>query len=447
MRFKKLLLIPALLGLGLGGLTGCGNKQGPAEFTIWTFSSEMGKLVRKYYSNHIVDVQNKQKVTAVQDDFEAYLKNGKTLPDVLCLEAAVVADYRQKTYDENPLLPLENLGDLSDMYSYTKDVVTTPDNHIIGLSWQATPGGFFYRSDLAKEKLNINSPEEMETTYLSSWQGYLNLAQKCKEARIMVTSSTTDPIKAFLSERDNPWVVDNVLQMETSMFGGGTEEYNCFDVIRALHQNNYSHQTTERESDYWSDMNGNLVLGYFCSSWGFSYDLMTHATRTSGKWNMCKAPTNYFKGGTWLAVPKNAPHKQAALEFVKYVTTNKTFLEQRCIETGDFMNSSSTMAKLKDTDLSKSEFGIFLGGQTNHIEKLWEVAQSINGNLISPYDAIIDGHFTSACGDFAMVGYTGQGVDPYKDDPTLMENARNNYKANFLVAVNKSYPTVIPPAI
>ena len=442
MRFKKLILAPALLAMGIGALVGCGGSAPEAEFTIWTFSNEMSKLVRKYYSGHNVNVVLKQQgVTQVQTDFEAYRKAGKTLPDILCLEAAVVADYRDKEDKDNPLMPLEDVADLSDMYSYTKEVVTTPDNHLIGLSWQATPGGFFYRSDIA-EKIGITTVEQMESTYLNSWENFMNLAALCKTNKLMVLSSITDPIKAFLSERNKPWVTGNILNMESSMFGGGTEVYNCFDVVRALQQNNYTKGTSERDSSYWNDMRSNNVLGFFMSSWGLNFDLMPHATTTAGKWKMCKAPTNYFKGGTWLAVPKGAPHAEAAKEFIKYVTTDKEFLKQRCIETGDFMNSLTVMNQLKDMDLSKSEFGVFLGGQTDHIKKLYEVAQLINGNLISPADAIIDGAFQSACADFAMAGYTGAGTEPYT--PAQIEEARSSYKSNFIVQVKKSYSNLIP---
>lgn len=439
MKYKRLLLIPAIVSLGASLLTGCGSSA-DYEFTVWTFSNEMSKMVRKYYAGHNVNVVPKNSVTQVQTDFEAYLKAGKELPDVLCLEAAVVAEYRKKEDKDNPLMPLEDIADLSDMYSYTKEVVTTPDNHLIGLSWQATPGGFFYRSDIAS-RIGITTVDQMEG-YLSSWSSFLELAELCKTNRLMVLSSITDPIKAFLSDRTKPWVEGNILNMQSVMFGGGEEDYNCFDVVRKLQQSNYTNQTTERQSSYWNDMKQDLVLGFFMSSWGLNFDLMPHAGSTAGRWKMCKSPTNYFKGGTWLAVPKGAPHADAAKKFIKYVTTDKEFLKSRCLETGDFMNSLTVMGELKDTDLSKSEFGIFLGGQSDHIKKLYEVAQSINGNLISPADAIIDGAFQSACADFALAGYDGSGADPFNSEE--IETARNSFKSNFIVQVKKSYPNLVP---
>lgn len=73
-----MILAPALLAMGIGTLVGCGGSAPEAEFTIWTFSNEMSKLVKKYYSGHNVNVVLKQQgVAQVQTDFEAYRKAGK----------------------------------------------------------------------------------------------------------------------------------------------------------------------------------------------------------------------------------------------------------------------------------------------------------------------------------------------------------------------------------
>ena len=45
---------------------------------------------------------------------------------------------------------------------------------------------------------------------------------------------------------------------------------------------------------------------------------MPNAKTTFGDWKMCKAPVDYFKGGTWLAVPKGCSHLKEAKDFIKF---------------------------------------------------------------------------------------------------------------------------------
>lgn len=151
-------------------------------------------------------------------------------------------------------------------------------------------------------------------------------------------------------------------------------EQNCFDVVRALEQNGYTHGSLDREGGWIADIDSNNTLGYFCSSWGLNFDLMPNADTSFGDWQMCKAPVDYFKGGTWLAAVEGCENKDNAIDFIKYITTNKEFLAARGKATGDFMNNKAVME-----ELVKGYQCEFLGNQ-NHLAILYEVAQNIDGN-------------------------------------------------------------------
>lgn len=428
---KKMFLLPAL-ALLTTGLTGCGDNGGET-ITIWTFSNELSQIANKYYTKDTgvkVKVVIKGSVSKVVADFNNALRSGVNLPDIIAVEAAKIASI---TNQPDNFVDLTNIGDKEQMYDYTKSVASA-NGKLIGLAWQATPGGFFYKESIAK-KLGINSVEEMEAK-ISTWEGYLNLAQQAhnfdlnpsKEGlqSISICSSISDPVKVFLSERSSSWVEDGTLQQEEVMFGNGDEMKidNCFDVVRTLHQNNYTHQTADRSSGYYDDIASNNVLGYFCSSWGLNFDLIPNALDTAGDWRMCKAPSDYFKGGTWLSIPSKAPHVETAKNFVEYVTTNETFLKARCIEAGDFMNNKKVMNEVI-ADYSCS----FLGGQ-NHLAKLYEVAENINGELISPYDSDIDDTFQNCAANYAQ------------DKILSIDKARAKYLKEFRDAVKEKFPDI-----
>ena len=324
MKLKSIFALSALAILSNTALVGCSS--GNKGIIIWTFSDELQEIADNYYSGK-ANVIIKGSVSQIQTDLMNAKKSGRGIPDIVALEAAVVADFTSDTAANSGLVPLDDIEGTEDMYQYTKTVATSTDGKLLGLSWQATPGGFFYKEDVAKQ-VGINSVEEMEAK-ISTWDGYLELAAACKAKEIAIASSITDPVKVFLSKREKPWVVDGKIQMEKVMFGPTTEEKNCFDVVRELHQKEYTHQTSERNPGWFSDIDKSNELGYFCSSWGLNFDLIPTAKNTAGKWKMCKAPVNYFKGGTWLAVPEGAEKVEQAKEFIKFVISKEKMFRYR----------------------------------------------------------------------------------------------------------------------
>lgn len=423
---KKLLLLPALAMLSAStfSMAGCGSQD---AIVVWTFSDELYRIAKEIYTpntgNKVV-VQLKSGVAQVQTQLANACKDGVGVPDVVALEAAVVADFATETSDKSLLLPLDDIPGTEDMYDYTKQVVESVDGKILGLSWQATPGGFFYKKRVATK---IGLSQDQIENYLRTWEGYLTLAQICKTHNVAVCSSITDPIKVYLSQRENPWVVNNTLQLENVLFGG--TQYNCFDTVRTLEQNVYSHGTSERGPGWIDDIDVDDELGYFCSSWGLNFDLIPNASEQSG-WAMCRAPYDYFKGGTWLAIPKQSQKIDKAKEFVQYLTTNTEFLKQRCLDTGDFMNNKKVMS-----EIIKDYHCEFLDGQ-NHLAILYEAAEHINGNLISPYDAAIDSYFQTSAAEFAQADC---------ETPEEVEESREEWIAAFINLVSKKYKSIIIP--
>ena len=77
----------------------------------------------------------------------------------------------------------------------------------------------------------------------------------------------------------------------------------------------------------------------------------------------------------------------------------------------------------------------FLGGQ-NHLAILYEVANNIDGKLISPFDATIDSAFTTIVAEYAKAEC---------EDQEELEEARETAKDNFIVKVRSKFPTINSP--
>lgn len=399
-RVIKALILPLTLASLSVSLSGCSKTSDP--LIVWTFTKELKTMIEDYYlkANPKANVSIQTiELNSMKQKLALAIQTGKNVPDLVALEAQVVQSFTEQDYLAD-LQSIIDTGATDDMYSYTKDVATNPKGEVVGLSWQATPGGFFYRADLAADKLGITTPEQMQE-HVKDWASYLALAQSCVDNGLKISSSMTDSIKVFLSERSNAWVKKEdgktKLVLDNVMFGNTDASVtNCYDTLKTIQQGGMSNETEDRGPGWFSDISGSKVLSYFCSSWGLYYDLKANAKTTDGHWAMCKGPSNYYNGGTWLSVLKTSKHLDEAKAMVKYFTTDVDFLSAWGKANDDFMNNKKVMAKMKE-NYSCS----FLGGQ-NHLNILYEVADAIKGDLISPYDSGINSDFTSFAADYAM---------------------------------------------
>lgn len=440
---KKIKTIYALaMLLSLGSLVSCGSSN-EEEFVIWSFTDELKTMVNDYY------VPNKNKdlkvrvqtytVDAMANKLTLALRSKKELPDMVGLEAGVVKRFTNSGCFVN----LDNLltNDVkSDTYQYTRDITTANDGHVYGLSWQATPGAYFYRSDLAKTYLGVNNPEEMQAK-INTWAGFYNTAIELKNASMQengsykrILSSLEEPVKVFLSQRSQPWVVEEngaeTLKIDPILYNS-EDPYNCMQLLYNL-QNGVGADAKclvnencegERSTVWFNDMKSGNILGYFCTSWSYYYDLKSHAGETAGKWAMCEGPASYYKGGTWLSALNTSKKQDIALDMIKYFTTDKEFLTSWQSATGDFMNSKSVMNAIKDTHEEA-----FLGGQ-KYLSVLYDNAEKIDGSLITQYDSRMNSLFTDAAAQYAL-----QIDNDYKTITTALHG--------FSTTVASSYPNI-----
>ena len=391
-------------------VSACNGGQATSEsskdpLVVWTFTDELKELIDNYYiPNCNPDYEIDVKVYALDDlstKLRQAISTNKNLPDLVALEAKVVLNY----IDSGVLINLNDIvstGKTDNMYDYTKDIVTV-DGNCYALSWQATPGGFFYRTDLAETHLGVKTPEEMQAK-MSDWSKFIATSGELKEKGVKMLSSTIDPVKVFLGQRETGWVDsqnnfvvdDSLLQYnpETQEFG----TYNCFDVVKSIHENYYSNRTAERSTTWYSDMSGDTVFGYFMSAWGLAYDLKDNSTK-AGDWGFIEGPGNFYSGGTWLSGLNTSKKVNEVKDIISYFTTNTDFLRNRALTSGDFMNNKVIMNEIKNNPSEESL--AFLGGQ-NHYEIMYDIAEKINGNLFTKYDSIIDGYFESIVGDYAQ---------------------------------------------
>ena len=448
----------------VSSMAACGQKGD--KLVIWTFTDELQTMVNDYYSKDNPDVAVDVKVYEV-NSLDTLVTNsmlsGKNLPDVLAIEEKFLRKYIEDDIFE----PLEGLSDKSaNMYDYTINAAKNSEGEQVAYAWQATPGAFFYRTDMAKELLGIESPEQMEEKLGSwqenSWEKFVDLAaelrresaagQNAQFEDVRILSAVNEISIPFYSARESGWAVENsagekVLTIDPSLYQG---DYSMLDVYKRLQigdgtygsgQKPYVNEQVYRQQGWFSDMSGNKVFGYLLSSYSLHYDLKANAKSvatgndTSGKWGVCKAPVAYSDGGTWLAVLNTSDKKEEAQKLIEYFTMNEDFLTKWANDTGDFINNKKIMNAFA-ADPERSE--PFLGGQ-NHYALFAEIAEELNGNNLTVYDAILNDNFTTWAINYGRFDQVGN------EEGSALVNALDSFVTSAQTSFRDSLVTNDPP--
>ena len=118
------------------------------------------------------------------------------------------ADYALKYVNSDYTVDVKDLGitdnDTKDMYQYTKDIATA-DGKLKGLSWQATPGLFAYRTDIAEEVLGTSDPVAVQAL-LSDWTKFDTVAAQMKTKGYNMLSGYDDAYRVFSNNISQPLV-------------------------------------------------------------------------------------------------------------------------------------------------------------------------------------------------------------------------------------------------
>ncbi len=341
------------------------------------------------------------KDNAYQNALDIALKNqSKAAADDKVDMFLFEADYALKYVNSNYSLDVKDLGmtdsDTADMYQYTKDIATV-NNRLKGVSWQATPGLFAYRTDIAEAVLGTSDPVEVQKQ-LADWTKFDATAAKMKAKGYAMLSGYDDAyrvfsnnIKAPLVNSDKKIVIDENLKTWIKQTKDYTDK--GYNNKTSLWDDNWNKQQT---------INGN-TFGFFYSTWGINFTLAGNAEIKNdkgenlvGKYRVCEGPASYYWGGTWMAAANGTDNKSQVLDIMKKLTCDATIAEKITRDTLDYTNNKTAMNKIANDATYGSEF---LGGQ-NHIKLFAAAAPKIDMKNISAYDQGINEKLQEAMKDY-----------------------------------------------
>lgn len=377
----------------------------------WEENSDVVKMVdfflktKGYDESKVKFVGVGQKGENARDGYKQYLL-GDDDADLMIYDADWVADYIN---DDSLTVGYDAIGlskaDFSEAFAYTLDYGTSDAGVFKAASFQATPGGFVYRADLAKEYLGVETPEQMQEL-VKDWDTFQATGATLYEksgGKTSIQATEGGLWQVFQSNRTQAWVVDGKLVMDNAA--------DFYDIAKAMLDNNSLANVPQWDSAWYAAIMDGTALGDFVPTWGLTttgggsiLENFTNQDEALGK-NMaiCEGPSGWFWGGSYFGVAPKCDNKTLAKEFIEFYCKNADSMAAYAAETGDFMNNKKVMSEATTSNK-------YLNGQ-NHYEVLVKVLDKLDlSNKLTKYDSVIKSLFNNS-----VAGYL-DGTYATKDD-------------------------------
>lgn len=419
--FKKMMTSMVAGGLALS-LAACGtsgtssdtgsdtNNAGSGEtLQVWTLSEDL-KTYADYYMEKNPDKKVEVTIISPADyptKVSTALRGKSSTPDIIVGEPQMLDGFMKAGYFEDLSQAPYNAEDYRDqLVDYVFEAGSDDEGIVRALSYQVTPGGILYRRDIAQAVYGDDSPEFMATKF-ADMDAMLQTANEMKAAGYKVFSDTGN-LRWFTNVGDDPqpWVVDNKLQMTD-----GKMQY--FDTAVKLYQEDLTAFAGEWSAAWYASMAGPIpatadavedfngeegasvagptteVFSYALPTWG-SLILRDNAGDNAGKFGITTGMSPYFAGGTFVGINTYSKNKDAAWDFMKFVTLDEeTATWWSEVSNGDIVSNKAVLEANKDLENE------MFGGQKTY--QFWlDQAQSIDISLITEYDDQIGAFFGQA---------------------------------------------------
>lgn len=372
------------------GMTGEVDKDGNFVVGEKEYLTDGTEIVWVTTPNTDNQYQNK-----LDKDLEAQANSDDKI-DMFLIEA----DYALKYVNGAYVTPVKDLGltdaDLADQYKYTQQVATDAEGNLQAVSWQATPGLFAYRRDIAKEVLGTDDPTEVQAM-LSDWTKFDEVAAKMKEKGYFMLSGYDDAYRTFSNNVTSSWVNEKMeIVIDENLL-------TWVDQTKTYTEKGYNNGTSLWAPEWNADQgSAGKVFGFFYSTWGINFTLAGNAEDNPGakdglygQYAVCEGPQAYYWGGTWMCASSGVDNPEIVADIMKELTCNKENMVQLTSDTQDYTNTVSGMEELAAGDFSSE----FLGGQ-NHIALFVKSAPNIDLSKCGPYDQGLNESFQGAMKDY-----------------------------------------------
>lgn len=371
----------ALAGCGVPGSSGTGaasSTSGKTEVTIWFWEDTLQLAVDAFNKQQPKIHVNFVKLSYgdTHRKFLTSLVARTGAPDICALEIGQVGSFAGRGgLVDLAQAPFNGNQFKDDMVAYKWAQGSSPDGRLLAMPWDIGPGGLWYRADLVQAAGIDPNPDKMQQR-IKSWDDWFQLGEdlhtKNPNTRL-IADAFTDVFTPMVEQQGHGWFNGNkVMVVEKAIK----------PLQRAVEARKMG---VDANIDWWgAEWNAgtkrNAFAGMGVACWMQS-GLTRDQPQTVGQWRVIRAPGgDYNQGGSFLCIPEQAPNKEAAWEFLKFVCCTAEGQNAIFKKAGIF---PAYKPAWKDPIYDQPVD--FYGGQRTY--RLWtEIAQGVPSNYVNASD-------------------------------------------------------------
>lgn len=326
-------------------------------------------------------------------------------------------------------LAMSEIGITPEMYANAYDFskqYAAYDGELKALTWQATPGCFLYRTDIAEEVLGVSDPADVQE-YVKDWDTFFTTADTMKEAGYSMVAGCDEIKYACFDQQTQPWItVDG--DSEKLTLDSSVNDF--FELSKKLYDGGYTENAAMWDAAWSGGYEGN-VFGYFGCTWSVYWCMVFNGENDAdgnfvpaedssyGHWNCCEGPVSYHWGGTYVMVMDGCPNTELAAFLVYSLCCDEDIMYKMACETLDFVNNKKVIAK----EIENGDGASPILGGANPVPVWAENAEKIDLSNTSYLDNSIKDKITNAAAAY------NSGEIASVDE--AVENVKSEVKAAF----------------
>lgn len=386
-----------------GSETEKGETKAEDKLVVWTLAEDLVSFADRYQEqNEGVEVEV---VIIAPADYPTKLTTalrGKSAePDIIVGEPQMLPGFYEAGFFEDLSQAPYNAEEYKDLIvDYIYEAGKSEDGIVRALSYQATPGGMYYRRDIAEKVWDNNDPEYISEKF-KDFGTIMETAKELKQSGYRIFGDSGN--LRWYANGGGAWVQDDKLVLSQSRI-------DYMDAAAELYQEKLVAFSPEWSAAWYASMSGEIplnaewtdgdelsgiegdkteVFAYSLPSWG-SLIIRDNAGDNAGNFGVASGPSSYFGGGTFIGINTYSKNKDLAWDFVKYATLDEETATWWTEESkGDIVSMKSVLDSVKDKENET------YGNQKTYAYFLNE-AENIDFSLVTKYDDSIGSYWGSA---------------------------------------------------
>ena len=370
-----------------------GDSSADDAFVIWGWNDDIKKILDGPFKEAYPDDYKRIVFvnTGGSDYYQGKLDpmlddtSNELYPDLMGLEV----DYVQKYVNSDWVKSVADLGitedDYKNMYKYDLDLGTDADGNVRALFWQATPGCYQVRADLAEKYLGTTNPaaiaekfKDLDTILATAKEVNDASGGKCKlfsgydELKRSLTNSRS---QGFYDDNDVITLDDNITTY--------------LETAKKLYDDDLTYNTDQWSADWYANMDGdgessNAALAYMGCPW-FTYWCLSDTWKENTI--LVPAQNKCYWGGTGLAATTECADPDLAAKIMKYFTCDTDGMVAINALNSDYVNNTEAINQIIESGASADGNGfLYKDAGQNFMEFFLPLAEGLDASMVKAED-------------------------------------------------------------